>query len=277
MPIYYRTLNTHKFLDSIIITMNFIAVLLCIYIFIVGVSKKRRTRPSLNAIIIVIFSMVVLLFSTLSLFEKIKANGLKNGFDLIILMTIAVYIVLLMMALLKNILDRESLFISSTLGVGLYLIIFLFISLIIGLSLSFTNIEIYLIIKPTNLFYDIWSTIFYYLKYSLIGAQYLFNLPSIVNNPSNQFDINSTNLILQYLIYIIGLCINIIFIAYLVSHAGTMYNMRFSQPNENNNYVFRKTVIGYYFQFLKIKAKSTFRIIYKRHFKKPNYLLSVHY
>lgn len=255
-------------LNSITILFWTGAMFIAIALLIIVMTKFKTGKDkldNLSGLILGAFMLLVLAVSVLAEFEKYKNSEARNIQEVIVPVGLLIYVVIILLIVLKNILDRGSIFKSATLGIIIYIMTLIFITNAVGFYLTgrypeyFKKDEITIIDKNQN------ELLSYMASYSYRGAKYLMSFPdgkdfkdSLNANENERIPID------VYLLYFFGLIINIVITAFFVSYAVSVYIMRVSADEAYLEFIKKKDFIDKYLEYNIKKYNDTKIFLAKR-------------
>jgi hypothetical protein len=228
--------------------------------------------------IIMVFFLFIMLM-TLAMYEKFKNVGITSNIAVIKLFSVSVYIIGILMIILKKILDRGSIFVSCTTGLFVYFTTLFYISLSMGFFITASYPQYFpkdkIVVSSSNKYLT------YLASYSYTGAKYLlafpnsddFNTEKPINTESkintNKDDKSVTNPIpiKIYLVYFMGIIVNVIITAFYISYAVSIYVLKISDEKGYEEYIKNADSINVYLSFLNKKLKDIWNGIRNEHRK----------
>lgn len=268
--LFILSLHVIKDKDSIIKQANLIsAIALLIFVgimlvsaalFIVLISRwsiKKDILTNTSNSIVAVLILFILVFMVLSLFEKYKNSGIKNTAEIVLDIGLLVYIIIILLMVLKNTIDFGSIFLSATFGLAIYILTLFFITSAAGFYLTgrypdhFQKDEISVIDNNSE------DLVSYMVSYSYRGAKYLMSFPNSSDFKKNETGKENDQIPIDiYLIYVIGMLINIIVTAFFVSYAVSVYLMKISGDTKFKNLTEKKNFMNDYVTYIKEKYIS---------------------
>lgn len=200
--------------------------------------------------------LIITVVAALEPYKKLLENQqIYNNTYMYMMAAFSLYVVVLLLAVLKDVLSKGTLWLSGIGGISIYILLLFFVSVAAGFY--FTAIEpdivqkdgIIVLEQEAN---DYVSSTF---SYSYIGAKYLLQFPNQEDFKSNQLNAISYR---RYLLFFIGLFVNTAIIAFYVSYAVSMYVLRQSKSRDYLKIINARSYAHDYRSFIKRKLKSIY-------------------
>ena len=257
--------ETTNIIGSVLFLLWALALFTVFGLFIISVSRYKYTKglvDNFGKLIFLATTLGIFIASTLSIFEKVKDSGIKSVVEAVMPFIFLTYVLIILMLVLKNILDSGSIFMSVTLGLGIYLATLFFITCAIGFYLTAAHPQYF---KKDEIIVGgakIEESYSYISSYSYKGAKYLLAFPSKEDFQNNR-DTNNEDFIPMdiYIVYFLGLLINIVVTAFFVSYSVSIYLMRITQSEQHTRFINRKDFLDKFFVYVKERFRETQRLM----------------
>lgn len=236
-------------------------VLIATWLFIeIGnrMSLKEESFGLPHYLFILLFTFF-LVFAALIPYEKIKNNGIHDPSTLYLLFGLSLYIMVILAKVLKSILDKGEILLSSLGGIFIYLVFLLFSTLAVGFYFGAVSPELFP--KPnlnTNLSgFQLFAS--YIAYYSFLGAKQLSQFPM------KEINLPLRILYSEYSTYIIGLFVNLIIIAFFVSYSVSIYVLKKSDKDKYYTFIKTASYIDGYIKYMERKTKRIFMMVLREY------------
>lgn len=202
--------------------------------------------------LLLLFLLMVL---DLVAFERIKNGKLTNIMSEFIAVFLCIYSVIELFKILKSIIDRGSIKLASTVGITIYFLILFFLTTSVGFFLTgkypdyFYRDKVLVYVDGSN------GLKSYMFSYSYRGAIYLLSFPQSTDLKDKNGIPAKYVPIDIYAVYCLGILINIIIVAFFISHSVSIYILKNSDEKEG------------YARYIEAIKGNKFGSEYKEYFK----------